>query len=405
MSLPRVSIKAVADYDPQRVLDAMRLCLEPLGGMRAFVKPGQRVLLKPNLISGFAPERAATTHPSVIRAAILLAQEAGGTVSVGDSPGMGVLPGVAEAAGLMPALKETGAELVDFSEPHEFDEPSNIIAKKLVLTRALLNADVIITLPKLKTHSQMTLTAALKNQYGLIPGALKSQWHFRLQQQEWLAALILDVNRTAKISLGIVDAITAMEGPGPTSGTPRHVGALLAGGDLAAVDTVACQIINLEPTRVPLLAAAAKHHFGETDIGKIELVGDDWRALRVTDFKNVSQLVDLLQILPLPKSVLRWMRRQWMSRPRIIEESCTHCRACEKGCPVKPAAIRPNLPRGEQVDDERCIGCYCCHEFCPNKAIVLSKPWLARALPLTAIANRISRRMGSFRTRRNPHHD
>lgn len=372
----------------------MRACLEPLGGMQAFVKPGQCVLLKPNLISAFAVERAATTHPAVLWAAIILAQEAGGRVLVGDSPGMGTLTRVAQACGLNPVLQETGATLVDFSEPHEFERPDNVVAKKIVLTRALIEADVVITLPKLKTHSQMTMTGALKNQYGLIPGALKGQWHFRLQQQEWLAALVLDINRTARPALAIMDGVIAMEGPGPASGTPRFVGALIAGADLAAVDTVACQIIGLPPQRVPLLAAARKYEFGQTDMGSITVHGDDWRTLRVPDFKNVDQIIDLLRLIPLPKSALFWIRKQWMARPRIIQDQCVRCGICAKGCPVSPPAIQPSQEFSKQVDDDRCIGCYCCHEFCPHKAIDLSRSWLARVMPLTAIAERISRWMG-----------
>ncbi len=397
MSLPdaavsTVSVKAAAGYDPGRVLAAMRACLEPLGGMKSFVRPGQRVLLKPNLISGFAVERAATTHPAVVRAAIILVQEAGGRAAVGDSPGMGSLPRVARACGLTPVLEETGAELVDFSAPHEFDRPENLIAPKLTLTDALLSADVLISLPKLKTHSQMTFTGALKNQYGLIPGALKGQWHFRLQQPEWLAALILDINRTARPALAIMDAITAMEGPGPTSGTPRSVGALLAGRDLAAVDAIACQLINLNPARVPLLVAAQKQAFGQTDPAAIPLAGDDWRPLRVADFKNVEQPIDVLRLLPLPAAVLRWIRRQWTARPRIVEELCTRCGICEKGCPVTPAAIHPKLQGKAQLDEDRCICCYCCHEFCPNKAIELSQSWFT--LALTATADRFARMLG-----------
>jgi uncharacterized protein (DUF362 family)/Pyruvate/2-oxoacid:ferredoxin oxidoreductase delta subunit len=358
--------------------------------MRAFVKPGQRVLLKPNLLSAFAIDRAATTHPTVVRAAVLLAQEAGGTVLIGDSPGMGNLSRAAQVCGITAVIEETGAKLIDFSEPHEFEQQANIVAKKIVLAKALLEADVLITLPKLKTHSQMTMTGALKNQYGLIPGALKGQWHFRLQQQEWLAALILDINRTALPALAIMDAVIAMEGPGPASGTPRFVGALLAGRDLAAVDTVACQIINLPPGRVPLLVAARKYDFGQTDPASIPTRGDDWRALKVADFKNVEQLVDLLRLIPLPKPLLRWVRSQWMARPRILADRCVRCGICAKGCPVSPPAIQPSLEPGRQVDDNRCIGCYCCHEFCPHKAIELTKSSLTKLLPLTAMANRVS---------------
>jgi uncharacterized protein (DUF362 family)/Pyruvate/2-oxoacid:ferredoxin oxidoreductase delta subunit len=386
----RVSVTQVADYDPARVLAGLRACLEPLGGMRAFVQPGQRVLLKPNLLGAFPVTRAVTTHPAVVRAAILLAQEAGGRVFVGDSPALGALAPAARGAGLTPILAETGAALLDLAEPHEFDVPGHRVAARLTLARALAQADVLITLPKLKTHSQMMLTAALKNQYGCIPGALKSQWHFRLQQPDWLASLILDVNRAVRPALAILDAVMALEGPGPTSGHPRQLGALLAGPDLAAVDTLAAHLIGLEPARVPLLAAAREQGFGETDLARIELLGDGWQDLRVPDFQQVEQPAEVLRLLPLPRPALRWLRRQWTLRPQIIDGRCTHCGMCEEGCPVRPAAIHPNAASGERFDDARCIRCYCCHEFCPSRALELRAPWLARRLPLNALADRIS---------------
>jgi uncharacterized protein (DUF362 family)/Pyruvate/2-oxoacid:ferredoxin oxidoreductase delta subunit len=389
-----VSIKAIADYDPERIESALRACLAPLGGMGAFVRPGQRVLVKPNLVGAFPVEQAVTPPPAVVRAVIRLAQQAGGRVRLGDSPGMGTLERAVQVCGLAPVLAETGVELADCSVPHEFDAPENVVARRLTLTKALLETDVIISLPKLKTHAQMMFTGAIKNQFGLIPGALKSQWHFRLQQPEWLASLILDVNRAARPALAIMDGIIGMEGPGPAAGRPRRIGALLAGSDFAAVDTVACHLIGLDPMRVPLLAAARRQGFGETALEAIQLAGDDWRALRVPDFEKVEQLVDLLRILPLPKRALRGIRRLWAARPRIINGKCTRCGLCEKGCPVPGAAIHPKLPAEQQVDDDRCIACYCCHEFCPFQAIELKQPWLTRWLPLTALANRAARLAG-----------
>jgi len=393
-TLPIVSLQSVADYDPDRVLAGLRACLEPLGGMPAFVRPGQRVLLKPNLLGPFAVERAVTTHPAVVRAAILLVHEAGGQVFVGDSSAMGQLAGVVRACGLAPVLAETGAQVLDFSEAAEFDVPEHKVVPRLTLAKSLSQVDVVITLPKLKTHSQMTLTAALKNQYGCIPGALKSQWHFRLQQPEWLASLILDVNRAVRPSLAILDAVIAMEGAGPTSGTPRQLGALLAGADLAALDTMACHLIGLDPLRVPLLAAAREQGFGETCLERIQVAGADWQSLAAPDFKKVEQLSDVLRLLPLPKPALNWLRRQWTLRPQIIDGRCTRCGICEKGCPVKPAAIHPHAPPSERLEDDRCIRCYCCHEFCPSHGIELRAPWLARHLPLEKLANGASRLLG-----------
>lgn len=393
-----VSLQQAANYDPDRVLAAVRSCLEPLGGMRGFVSPGQRVLLKPNLLGGFPAERAATTHPAITRAAIKLVQEVGGRALVGDCPGMGTLAQAVKGNGLAPVLAETGAELVDFSEPHEFEAPDNVVARRLTLTKALLGVDVIISLPKLKTHGQMTLTAALKNQFGLVPGSLKSQWHFRLQQPRWLASLILDVNRTARPALAILDAITAMEGAGPSGGSPRHVGALLASRDLAALDTVACWLIGQEPLRVPLLAAARDERFGQTDAKQIRVVGDDWRPLRVADFEKIEQVEDVIHLLPLPDAALNWIRRQWTAHPKIIDGRCTRCGVCEKNCPVKPSAILPRAP-GQPVDDHRCIHCYCCHEFCPSQAIDLRVPRMARFLHLHALASGASRLLGILAAR------
>ena len=398
MTLPltTVSLKKAPDYHPGRILDALRSCLEPLGGMRAFVQPGQRVLLKPNLLGSFAAERAVTTHPAIVRAAILLVQEAGGKPMVGDSPGMGSLPAAVQATGLGAVLEETKARLLDFSEGHEVDAPDSLIARKIVLTRALQEADVLITLPKLKTHGQMTFTGALKNQYGLIPGALKSQWHFRLQQPEWLASLILDINRAARPALAIMDAVVAMEGQGPSSGRPRFLGALLAGADLAAVDTLACHLIGQDPMRVPLLAAARQQRFGETDISRLSTAGDDWQALRQPDFEKIDRPSDVLRLLPLPRPVLGWIRRQWTLRPEIVDGRCTKCGLCEQGCPVSPPAIHPQAVDGERLEDDRCIHCYCCHEFCPSHGIELRQPWLARHLPLNTLADGASRLVGFF---------
>ncbi len=293
-----VALAKAATYDPAEILAAVRGCLDHLGGIRAWVKPGQRVLLKPNLLGGFPVERAVTTHPAVIRAVALLVREAGGEPWIGDSPGMGALDKVASRCGLEPVLAETGARLVDFSEAAEYPVPGHRVVPQLTLTRVLREVDVIISLPKLKTHGHLVMTGALKNQYGLIPGSLKSQWHFRLRQPEWMAALILDIDRVARPALAIMDAVVAMEGAGPSAGQPRPVGALLAGACLVSVDVVACQLIGLQPPQVPVLAAAASQQYGTTDPRKIEVLGGDWRSLRVPDFAPVPHLADVQRLVP-----------------------------------------------------------------------------------------------------------
>lgn len=375
-----VSLKKISTYDPDKMLDALRACLEPLGGMRAFVRTGQRVLLKPNLLGAFDSDRAVTTHPSLVRAAALLVKEAGGKVVVGDSPGMSDLPGAMKKSGLTDALADLDVEVGDFVGQEEFTEPGNVVAKKIHLAAALKSADVVITLPKMKSHVQMVFTGALKNQYGLITGNRKAHYHYRMKTREWLSSLIVDINRIANPALAIMDAVMAMEGEGPSSGEPRLVGALLAGPDLTAVDVAACRLIGLRPETVPLIQAARQQGFGVTEWKNIRMVGDSLDDLCVTDFKLVKELDDLLKVIPLPMPLLNWLGRKWAPTPEIIAEQCIRCGICKKGCPVSPSAIDPFLDRREKVDGKRCIRCYCCHEFCPVKAIRLRRNLFHRLL-------------------------
>ncbi len=403
-----VALHEIRTYDRGRVTAAVRACLEPLGGIGAFVRAGQTVLLKPNLLQGAAPEKAITTHPAVVRAMIELCREAGARVWVGDNPGVGDPLALARKAGLLAAIADGGAEWVDLTQTRVFEAPENRVARRIELPSALAGVDAVITLPKLKTHGQLTFTGAVKNQFGLVPGTRKARYHYRLQTRIWLARLIVDINRIVQPVLAVMDGIVGMEGPGPSGGRPREVGALIAGADLSAVDVVACHLVGIDARNVPTLTAAAEVGFGTTRLEEIEVRGADLAALRLDDFERVSEITSLLNILPLPERAQQWIRRQWQPRPRIRAEACIRCYACAQGCPVDPAAIDPAAvgpaaddpvvvdpsaaspavvdPRrkeGGGVDDATCIRCYCCHEFCPVQAIDLVPgrwAWLFRPL-------------------------
>lgn len=374
-----VSIQRVPDYSDDNVLAALRRCLEPLGGMGAFVKAGQKVLLKPNLLAAFVPERAVTTHPSVVKAAATLVIEQGAALIVGDSPGFGAPAAVMKRCGIEYALSEIEYEPGDFEHDWEFEEASNRVARRISLVKALNDADVVITLPKLKTHAQMGFTGALKNQFGLVRGFQKPHYHYRMKDREWLAAVMLDINAIARPALAIMDGIIAMEGDGPAGGDPRFLGALIAGADITAVDTLACALIDLDPEALPLMREARRRDFGATRMADISVAGDDWESLRQPDFRKTQQLKSALRIFPLPVPFLEWLRKYLSARPRIIPDLCIRCGACKEGCPVKPSAIDP-FSEDYSVYDERCIRCYCCHEFCPVKAIELKRSILAKLL-------------------------
>lgn len=373
MNKSTVSIKGLEHYDPSACVDAMRELLAPLGGMSAFVHPGQTILLKPNVLSGFAVDKAVTTHPSIVRAAILLVREAGGKPIVGDSPGVGGLLRSLRGCGIDEVLRETSTPVADFETSVPFELETNRIAKRIPLAKALADADVMITLPKLKTHVQMGFTGAIKNQFGLVVGMEKAKYHYRLNQCEHLADLIIEINRIAKPVLAIMDGVIAMEGDGPSGGNPRPVGVLLAGSDLTAVDILACEIIDLPAGTLPLIQAARRYAYGETLRDHIMTVGDAPARFVLEDFRKISRRGDILRLLPLPKFCSAWLRQILAPRPGIRRDVCIQCGACARGCPLEPSAIDPTAPPGKEVDDRRCIRCYCCHEFCPVKAISLTR--------------------------------
>ncbi len=392
-----VSLAAVPDYqDRERILSALRDLLLPFGGMQGIVKPGQKVLLKVNLLAPARPEQAVTTHPELLRAVIRLVKEAGGIPLIGDGPGVGDTFTNMKFCGMSQVAEQENAEILNFQETAIFEDLSNRVGKRVELTRHLHDCPVLITLPKLKTHVQMAYTGAIKNQFGLIPGSAKGQYHFRFQNRDHLADLMIDINRLAKPALAIIDGIVAMEGQGPSGGHPRKLGALLAGTDLAAVDVVACHLIGLDPERNPLNLAARRADFGATRLEDIQLYGTPLENLRVRDFQLVKAPANIMRILPLPTGFLRWLRRQFAARPVILRDLCIRCHRCSKGCPVSPPAIDPDLPPGKEVNDASCIRCYCCHEFCPAKAVQLKNSPLAQFLNFRKLADAGTKILGKM---------
>jgi len=216
-----VSIVRADNYELPALRLALLKLLEPLGGMPSFINPGDRVLLKPNMLSAKEPDKAVTTHPSLVQVVAEIVKESGGIVLIGDSPGIGSFSRVADKSGIHAAARESGASLVEFNDA--IDLQGNGIFRSISLARAYYEADKIINLPKLKTHEMMTMTCAVKNLFGAVIGAEKAGWHLKAgSSRELFAQLLLEIYLLKKPTLNIVDAIIAMEGNGPGSGAgPR----------------------------------------------------------------------------------------------------------------------------------------------------------------------------------------
>jgi uncharacterized protein (DUF362 family)/NAD-dependent dihydropyrimidine dehydrogenase PreA subunit len=368
----RVSIRAAADYQPVAMLQHLRDLLEPLGGMQSFVKPGQKVLLKPNMLSGKPPEMAVTTHPEIVRGVIQLVQEAGGIAIIGDSPGFGRPEQVAKKCGIWQVIQESGAEFASFTESVQVTTKTGTF-QHLELAQEILNADVIINLPKLKTHQMMGMTCGVKNLFGAIVGIRKPRLHLQAGvSKEYFALMLLELAEFINPALTIVDAIVGMEGDGPGSGDPVQIGALLAGTDNLAIDTVACELLGLKPDSVWTQLVAKKTARRGVNLDEIEIIGVTPAALRPASFRPAHSS-DLN--FALPEFLKKPLRRSLTARPEIDHERCKRCGICVEACP--PQIMKIDNQR-LQIKDKGCIRCFCCQELCPDGAILTRQGLLLR---------------------------
>ena len=364
---PPVSIVRCSDYDEAKISQALRNAIDLIGGMRAFVKEGDRVLLKPNLILGKPPEKAVTTHPSVVRAMIELVREAGGLPFVGDSPGIGSAIGAAERSGLKRVADEMGCPLVDLQEPAVTEKKKGRTFRRLEIDRSVLEADVVINLPKWKTHSQILLTLGVKNLFGCIPGKRKALWHLQTGgDRKRFAEVLVDLYEVIQPGLTVLDGVLAMEGNGPSSGCPVPMGLILASADPLSLDQVVCDLLKIPRERLITNQVAFERGLGR---GPIEVVGERVGDLIVGPFRLPSlSSVDW----PLPRFLKRAIRNALSSRPAIYEAACQMCSRCIEICPAQA------LEKGEKTpvfDYEKCIRCYCCQEVCPEEAITPKEGW------------------------------
>jgi uncharacterized protein (DUF362 family)/Pyruvate/2-oxoacid:ferredoxin oxidoreductase delta subunit len=357
-----VSIERCANYEREAVRVALVRFLEPLGGIGAFVRPGERVLLKPNMLSAKAPGKAVTTHPEVLRGVIELVKEAGGIPLVGDSPGIGGFRRVAEKSGILRVIEETGAEPAEFAETMEVAGQG--VFRRFEIARPYMEADRLINIAKLKTHEMMTMTCAVKNLFGAVVGTGKAAWHLKAGADRGMfARMLLEIYLLRRPDLNIVDAITAMEGNGPGSGDPRHVGLLVGGINPVAVDIIAAEIAGIPKKLLHVERMAEKLRLDGAERARITTVGTPLEEARVTGFR-LPHISDVQFGLPL--FMKNRLRHYLTSRPCALPEKCGLCGVCVDACPPHAMAIREGRLT---IDYHSCIRCFCCRELCPDGAL------------------------------------
>ena len=364
----RVSIQPCADYDQKAIDEAVRVACDQAGFPDA---RGKTVLLKPNILKGASPDQAVSTHPAILRAAIRYAKSRGAArVQVGESPAFQVGTAAFKKSGLLEAAAEEGAEWVDFLDAVPIDSPKGKVVRNFTVARAALNADILVSLCKLKTHQLMYFTGAMKNLFGCVPGLQKSQFHLRFPDRERFGQMLTDLNIALRSHFSIMDAVVGMEGPGPGSGYPRSLGLVLASSDPLALDLIACRSIGLDPRLVANLKDALERGAWIESERDIELIGPRIEEVAVTDWMHVPRQAAGLKI---PAA----LRNLAVGRPFFSGMKCSACNACVTICPGAALELVPNAKaragKSVRVDYDKCIRCYCCHEVCADDAIVVKR--------------------------------
>lgn len=365
----------------------IRTLVEQMGGMGRFVRPGERIVLKANLLRAAPPESAICTHPAVVEAVAKLVKEAGGTPVICDSPGgalhkEAVLRSLYEKTGMAAAAAAAGAELSMDSSTRTVSLPEGKVLRQAEIITPVAEADGVIDLCKMKTHVLMSMTGAVKNLFGVIPGLSKVGYHATHPDHATFADVLLDLTGYVKPRLSLMDGILAMEGDGPgSSGTPRQAGLLLAAANPLALDTAAGAIMNLPRQDNPVLLAAERRGLTPCRMEDVELIGGTVEELRMADYKfpasTKSNLMDFLG--PLARPAERLCKKALSQTPRIDGAKCVGCGICAKSCPGQ--AIAMTAPgKKARISQNACIHCYCCHELCPQKAVELHQSWLGRLL-------------------------
>lgn len=367
----RVSIVRCPDYSETE--SAIAEALEVLGGLENIIHPGERVLLKPNILAATPPESAVTTHPLVVASMCKFVLQAGGKPVVGDGAGIsrpGATSKALKTSGIEEAARKAGAEVVNF-ETSGFtlvEVPDSLQFRKLYIANPVLEADVVISLPKLKTHELTYYTGAVKNLFGTLPLKCRKEAHL-LGKRDLFGEAVADVYSVVRPDFAVMDGVIGMEGDGPSHGKPVNSGVILASQDCVSLDIVAAEMIGFEPLKIPTTAGAMKKGFGNQCP---VVIGTPLKEVK-TRFEPSSGGVSTA-----PSFLTRTLGKYYKIYPRINRRKCTHCGACYLNC--SPHALERLDDGSYRINQEKCILCYCCRELCPSNAVEIKKSLLAKLL-------------------------
>lgn len=371
-----VAILKCNSYKEDEAELTVRKAIALIGGLDKLIKKGDKVLLKPNLLTASLPSEGITTHPSIVKAVIKCVQEVDGVPFVGDCSGLYLmgLEKIWETTGMKRIALETGAQLINL------EKGGSEIYEGIAISNAVKEFNVIINLPKFKTHALTGISGSMKNLFGLVPGFYKSSFHREYHDNDEFSKIFVRILKIVKPALNIMDGIVGMEGDGPSAGVLRNVGVVLASTDCVAVDTVMVKIMGYDPDFITMLKEAYSQGFKDSRISSIVCVGDPVEEVALKNFK--------LPLTSFKRKLPKFVRNIYWGvasvKPVVKNKDCRKCNTCIKACPVDAISYPETQNEGfPKVNNKKCIECFCCYEVCPHKSIelkknILLKLWLRR---------------------------
>jgi len=357
-----VAVKKCADYNPCGVLSSIEWLYKEANGPDP---AGKKILLKPNILSDDDPARAVTTHPAVVGAMVKYLRSRGAQVFAGDSPTFDTKGFTGYKSGIRQAVEENGGTWVRFNEQVVNLKVGNHVVKVASIVKEV---DLIINMPKLKTHELMFFTGAIKNIFGVIPSLNKVFFHTRYPDRSRLAAFFCDLEEAIGAQFHIMDAIVSMEGPGPGNGYPRNTGLLMASANPLALDIIASRFIGYNPEDIPTNRIALEKGRLPGNATDITVKGVDIQNNIIKDFKRISTGSGMSIVAKHLRKRIPLLRRL-DRRPIFNPAMCTGCLRCIKVCPVNALKMHENKKNTVIINDNVCIRCFCCHELCRDRAI------------------------------------
>jgi len=359
-----------------------------MGGIGQFAKKGEKITLKANLLGAVPPEKAVSTHPSIVAAIGKLAKKEGAIPLIADSPGSGYLYNEAtlkklyKTCGMYDAAEQAGIDVNMDTGYEKVSFPQGKLMKQIDVIKPITQADAVFNICKMKTHLYMHVTGAVKNHFGIIPGLSKVGFHAKLFDKERFADMLLDLSLYVAPRLTIMDAVLAMEGEGPgASGTPRHVGLLLASTSDLALDVVAGEIMGLPHEHNPVLMAAKRRDASPYKIEDVNVIGENLSDLKIPDYKFPSTVKGFSKTVEKNLAVRNLLKSALTKYPVAAKGRCIGCGMCATACPQKMITIIPHKKKKVAVINLKdCIRCYCCHELCPHKAIDIKSKLITKVL-------------------------